>query len=110
MAPFQHFDDDDYTDEQRAGMIKALRGARGKPTRYEIIRSNHLHAKLRGVDDQVVALEKARLTDLYREKEREWMKVANERAMYSIELGHRRELAKHGISVEEYWDELSFNR
>jgi hypothetical protein len=98
-------DDDEYTPEQNAAMIAVLRKYMPKPTRESIIKDAHIHPELKNVDTETVRAEKKRLTELYWEKQREWMKVANERAMYSTELHGRKELRDHGITLAEAWKE-----
>jgi hypothetical protein len=106
MGFFGHYREDDvYTPEQNAAMIAVLREFMPVPTRESVIRDAHIHAQLKDVDTETVRAEKKRLTELYRLKEREWMDVANERAMYATELHGRKDLKKHGITLTEAWKE-----
>ena len=104
MSPFQHFDDDDYTPAQRSAMVAVLRQYIGTPTRDEIIRDARLHKELKGMDIEEIKAGKKRLTAEYYKKQKEWMDVANERAMYACELITIKDLAKHGITPAEYWE------
>lgn len=101
--PFQGrslIDDDEYTDEQRAGMMKALRMFQKEPTQEEIIKKHKLNPKYKDNNTEDLRFFMAETIDEYH-RHRECMNSLGLRwGRMKREIENRKILEKMGI---DYW-------